>query len=175
MGAYKGITSESDCTIDMLSHEEYFILAGDEARKATCARGKCGAIIVQNGTVIGRGYNAPPLDAQENCKCDTDYRISLKPKSDRTCCMHAEWRAVVDALSNGKDLRGSTLYFIGVDEAGKLQYSNEPYCTVCSRLALDVGIAYFGLWQKEGFRLFPTKEYNDISYDFHKSVIVANS
>lgn len=35
---------------------------------------------------------------------------------------------------------------------------------------LDLGIKYFGLWQERGIKLFDTKEYNKLSYDFHKEV-----
>lgn len=149
-------------------HEEYFGHAGRVAAKALCLRDRCGAIIVLNGKVIGEGYNAPPLDDIANRKCDLELLVSSKPKSDRTCCLHAEWRVIMHALESGKSLSGSTLYFTRIDETGALKRSGDPYCTVCSRLALDVGIAYFALWQKGGVRLFPAGEYNDRSYDFHQ-------
>lgn len=152
----------------MLSHEFYFEEAVKEARKATCLRGKGGAIIVLDGVIVGRGYNSPPLDDPNNAKCHLDYRESRKPKSDRTCCVHAEWRAILEALKNTRDLRGASLYFAGVDETGDMRISGDPYCTVCSRLALDVGIAWFGLVQKDGPKLYPAQEYNDLSYDFHR-------
>lgn len=82
--------------------------------------------------------------------------------------MHAEWRAIMDALQKSGDVEGSALYFIRVDDDGNPKHSGDPYCTVCSRLALDVGISYFGLWQEDGPRMFDTKRYNDLSYDYHK-------
>lgn len=152
------------------THEQYFILAGEEAKKALCLRDHCGAVIISsNGIIIGRGYNAPSSDDVRNRKCDLELRESRKPKSDRTCCIHAEWRAIIGALKTKESLSGSTLYFTRIDEEGKLKRSGDPYCTVCSRLALDVGIEYFALWQKEGIRLYPTDEYNDLSYTFHIS------
>lgn len=152
-----------------MNHEDYFKEAGKEASKALCKRDKCGAIIVINNKIIGRGYNAPPKDMEENCKCDLDLILSKKKKSDRTCCLHAEWRAIIDAIKKTPKLSGSTLYFVRVDESGNLKYSKEPYCTVCSRLVLDVDIKLFGLWTIDGPKLFPTKEYNDMSYSFHGS------
>lgn len=142
-------------------------MAGQNATRALCLRDRCGAVIVQDGKVIGEGYNAPPNDNILDRKCALQLRESPKPKSDRTCCLHAEWRAIIHALTLGAVLQGSTLYFTRIDEDGALKRSGLPYCTVCSRLALDVGIAYFGLWQKEGIKLFNTKEYNDKSYEFH--------
>lgn len=149
-------------------HEDYFKEAGKEAAKALCLRDKCGAVIVLDGVIVGRGYNAPPRDDITKRKCHLDLRYSDKPKSDRTCCMHAEWRAMLDTVAHGK-AKGSTLYFVRVDDTGAVKESNGiPYCTVCSRFALDVGIDYFGLWTKEGVKMFKTDEYNDLSYQFHE-------
>lgn len=149
-------------------NEDYFKEAAVEAKKALCLRDKCGAVIVLDGEIVGRGYNAPPQDDMPQRKCHLELIHSDKPKSDRTCCMHAEWRAILDAVAKGK-AKSSTLYFVRVDEEGKLKNSNGvPYCTVCSRLALDVGVAFFVLWTKEGTRVWDTKEYNDLSYAFHE-------
>ena len=147
--------------------EKYFELARQEAVKAGCLRDKCGAVVVMDCIVVGAGYNGPPSGAEANRKCDLELTSSSKPKADRTCCVHAEWRAIIDAIQNKKDITGSTLYFTRVDNAGVIKKSGQPYCTVCSRLALDTGVRYFALWQEEGIKLFDTKDYNDLSYKFH--------
>jgi len=36
--------------------------ATEVAGGALCFRAKCGTVIVKDGEIIGRGYNAPPLD-----------------------------------------------------------------------------------------------------------------
>lgn len=151
--------------------ERWFREAAREAKQARCTRARCGSVIVtKSGQVIGRGYNAPSGDDTSQARCTLEYpQVSRKPKSDRTCCMHAEWRAILNALRQYPDeLVGSTLYFCRVDEAGVLLFSGEPYCTVCSRLALDVGIVFFGLWHETGIRLYDTREYNALSYAFHQ-------
>ncbi|MDO8676591.1 MAG: hypothetical protein Q7K16_02990 [Candidatus Azambacteria bacterium] len=148
-------------------HENFFEEASKEARKSLCLRDKCGAIIVLNGNIIGKGYNAPPNDDTSRRMCKEDLVATLNPKSDRTCCVHAEWRAIIDAIKNKKDISGSTLYFIRVDSDGNLLKSGKPYCTVCSRLALDTKIKYFALWHDEGIKIYDTKEYDKLSYDFH--------
>lgn len=150
-----------------MNDEAYFVLAAEEAKQALCLRSRCGAVIVSRGQIIGRGYNAPPKNDITQRKCHLDLRESLKPKSDRTCCVHAEWRAIGDALLHSNDLNGSTLYFMRIDEFGNMKKSGEPYCTVCSRLALEYGIIRFGLWQSQGIRLYDTREYNEHSYKFH--------
>jgi deoxycytidylate deaminase len=153
----------------MLTEEAYFLVAADEAKKALCLRDRCGAIVVScDGAVIGRGYNAPPKDNVVERKCSWELQMSPKPKSDRTCCMHAEWRAILDALSHDKQLENSVLYFTRIDDLGNPKSSGNPYCTVCSRLALDVGIGKFGFWHDGGIVLYDTKEYNELSYKFHK-------
>ncbi len=158
------------------SHETYFAAAAKEAENATCLRAKCGAVIVKNDVIIGRGFNSPATaDTDKNHaskaaqKCDCVYTQSPKPKSDRTCCVHAEWRAIIEALKNSSEntLAGGALYFTRVDADGNILKSGEPYCTVCSRLALDTGISQFGLWHESGIRMYDTEEYNELSYQFH--------
>ena len=73
----------------------------------------------------------------------------------------------MDALRRNPDkLPGSALYFIRLDEEGKPKFSGQPYCTICSKLALDQGLAEFILWHESGITAYPTDEYNDLSYDF---------
>lgn len=154
------------------NHEPYFKEAVEMAGRSMCKRGRIGAVVVLGEEVIGRGYNAPPNDSEENRMCHTDYRISdAKPKTDRTCCVHAEWRAIIDAIKNKKDISSSSIYVAGVDTDGTVIKSSKPYCTVCSRLALDTGIKYFVLRHEDGIRAYDTKEYNKLSYDFHKSMV----
>lgn len=150
-----------------MTHEEYFAKAGIVAEQSLCLRDKCGAIVVSNDKIVGKGFSGPAGNNILHRKCNLDLVDSKKIKSDRTCCVHAEWRAILDAIKNTKDISGSTLYFTRVDDKGTIIKSGEPYCTVCSRLALDVGIAYFGLWHDDGITIYDTDEYNELSYQFH--------
>jgi deoxycytidylate deaminase len=143
--------------------------AAEVAKSARCNRAKCGSVIVSNGEIIGRGYNAPPLDQESHRMCEAD-RSAGKEKYDRTCCVHAEWRAIMDALRRNPDrLAGSKLYFMRIDEAGQMKKSGQPYCTVCSRLALDTGVGSFLLWHEEGIGEYPTDEYNRLSYEYREN------
>lgn len=150
-----------------MNHEDYFKKAAEIAEKALCLHDKCGAVVVLDSKIIGEGYNGPACDSISNRKCNIDLINSLKPKSDRTCCVHAEWRAIVDAVRRKGDIRESTLYFTRVDENGNILKSGQPYCTVCSRLALDTGVKYFALWHDAGIKLYDANEYNELSYKFH--------
>lgn len=141
--------------------------AAKTAKKALCLRSKCGSVIVKAGKIIGRGYNAPPLDDLKLRMCLKNYDLPQKFKYDRTCCVHAEQRAIFDALkNNSKQLSGSRLYFIRLDEKENIKKSGKPYCTVCSRAALDSGIKEFVLWHIEGICVYKTDEYNRFSYEY---------
>ena len=153
--------------IDKEKAEEYIYKTVIMARKATCLRSKCGSVVVKNNQIIGSGFNSPPanLENQRRCIClKGDYH---KKVTDKTCCLHAEQRAIIDSLKNNPDkLDGSRIYFIRLDEEGLKKESGEPYCTICSKMALDVGIKEFVLLKKEGICVYDTEEYNDLSYKF---------
>ncbi len=47
---------------------------------------------------IGRGHNSPPDDDETQRTREVgDYNYEVKPKYDKTCCVHAEWNAILDA------------------------------------------------------------------------------
>lgn len=147
-------------------HEQWMDEAAAAARNALCKKARCGAVIVKDDRIIGRGYNAPPLDDEANRMCDAD-RTRGEPKYDKTCCIHAEWRAILDALRNHPDqIEGSTLYFVRIGTDGNPVPAGQPFCTVCSRLTLDAGVAQFALWHADGIRVYAADEYNRRSYAY---------
>lgn len=151
--------------------ERWMEEAATSARMALCRRARCGTVIVQDSEVIGRGYNAPPCDKEEHRVCGEVFPAG-KPKYDKTCCIHAEWRAIMDALTHyGDRVRGADLYFVRVDEGGAIKKSQKPFCTVCSRLALDAGLTTFHLWHEEGVGRYETGEYNRLSYEYEHNVV----
>lgn len=152
-----------------MNHVKYFEAAQEVATQATCTRARCGAVIVnETGNIIGKGYNAPPLEDESQRMCDAEFNIQEKLKSDKTCCVHAEWNAIMEALQDyPAQIAGSTLYFMRVDEEGKFTEAGQPYCTVCSRLALQAGVYTFALWN-QGPELYDTRTYNTLSYQYHQ-------
>ncbi len=148
-------------------HEKYFKEAQKVARLSTCDRAHCGAVIVaKDGQIIGIGYNAPPLGDESQRMCDAKLDTTIRQNHDKTCCVHAEWKAIIDALKDhGQKIAGSTLYFMRIDEHGEFTEAGKPYCTVCSRLALESGIETFGLWNG-GPEMISTQEYNKKSYEY---------
>lgn len=145
--------------------DELFEQLVETAKCATCHRSKCGSLIIAaDGQVISYGYNSMPCDVVEDC-----FKDGLAPtfKSDKTCCIHAEQRAIMNALKSFPDkIEGSTLLFIRLDENNVPKRSGEPYCTICSKLALDAGISRFCLWHKEGWTAYETKHYNELSFKY---------
>jgi deoxycytidylate deaminase len=146
---------------------EYIVKASHLAKNSTCLRAKGGADIVKDNKIIGEGFNSPPgnLESQRRCNCSKD--SYNKKITDKTCCIHAEKRAIFDALRrNPEKLKGSTLYFTRINEKGNLIYSGKPYCTGCSKDALDVGISEFVLFHEEGICVYDIEEYNNLSFQF---------
>ena len=146
---------------------EYIAQAAEIAKKATCERSKCGAVIVQLDEVIGSGFNSPPQDIESQRRCSYSKDSYHKKVTDKTCCVHAEQRAIMNALRKNPDkLSGSRLYFICLADNGKPSRAGKPYCTICSKMALDVGIDEFVLWHKKGVCVYNTDEYNTLSFQF---------
>lgn len=147
--------------------EEWFEKAAEAAKQSKCQRAKCGAVVVKDNSVIGAGSNSPA--GGEPNRCMDEYSIPENNKHDITCCVHAEVRAIHDAmLKNPNELAGSDLYFARVDNNGEIISSGVPYCTICSREALDAGVKTFCLWHKDGIKVYDTQEYNNLSYQFFK-------
>jgi hypothetical protein len=147
--------------------QPWFEAAAEQARLSICPGGYCGSVIVKDGRIIGLGYNGQTDGSSE--RCEIVYDLSVKPKFDKTCCVHAEWRAILDACKRaGDEISGSTLYFMRVDETGDFTDAGVPYCTVCSRLALESGVGWFALWNDNGADIYDTDEYNRKSYEYFK-------
>jgi deoxycytidylate deaminase len=137
------------------------------AQSSSCLRSKCGSIIVRSGEIIGKGFNSPPLNKKPGF-CIKD-QLPKNFKSDKTCCIHAEQRAIMDALKhNPEKISGSRLYFIRLDESRKKAMAGKPYCTICSKMALEVGISEFVLLHREGICVYGTEEYNRLSFEYRE-------
>jgi len=149
-----------------VSQENFDVLVG-VAKQSTCHRSKCGSIILsESGKIIGIGYNSMPCNEEGTCFKDD---LSAGFKSDKTCCVHAEQRAIMDAMKiNPSQIEGSLLLFIRLDENDSPKRSGEPYCTICSKMALDAGVGRFALWHKEGWTAYETNYYNKLSFEYGK-------
>ena len=73
------------------------------AQKATCLRSMCGATIYSGEELIGKGFNTPPGNDESQRRC-LEAKDDLHRKvTDKTCCVHAEEDAMVNALVNHPD------------------------------------------------------------------------
>lgn len=142
------------------------------AAKAECLKARCGALLVREDLIatrrtlqeLGAGFNGPPQRNLALRTCHDSAPSKKKPRADRTCCVHAEMRALLRALHDkGALVIGSTLYFARVGGKGELLPSGKPYCTACSRIALDLGVKDWVLWHRDGARLYPAREYHELS------------
>jgi deoxycytidylate deaminase len=134
------------------------------AQSSGCFRRRCGALIWKYSTV-GVGFNSPPPNGQ--CRCRVEKSVYHEKVVDKTCCTHAEVKAVLDGLRQRPDgLAGSVMYFTSVDGSNQRQFSGEPYCTLCSKLALEVGIAYWVLEHSDGIYQYEAGYYHELSYRF---------
>lgn len=134
--------------------------------QATCQRSQCGAIIVKNQQIIGRGWNSPPGNLERQRRCTRKNELRPGFKSDRTCCIHAEQRAITDALIHfANELPGADMYFyrLGADQNPEI---TRPYCTICSKAILDAGLARIALYRPSGWQWYDAKDYNDISFNY---------
>ncbi len=146
---------------------EYIDKAAEIALKSSCLRSKCGSIIVKNNEIIGTGFNSPPQNKENQRRCSNPKDSYNKKVTDKTCCVHAEQRAIIDALKNNpKKIAGSRIYFIRLNDKGNKTRADRPYCTICSKMALDVGITEFILWHDKGICVYNTDEYNEISFQY---------
>ena len=146
---------------ERISAERFLDEAAAIAARSCCHRAQCGAVVVKDGEIAGRGWNSPPGDTPlESCRKD---RLPLTFKSDRTCCVHAEQRAIHDALANHADPRGATLYFVRVVDGGIVR-DGHLYCTICSKEILDAGLAGFVMWQPQGPAFWDATEMNARSF-----------
>lgn len=137
------------------------------ASNSTCKDARCGTVIVKDSEIIGRGFNSPPGDIDSQRRCSGTKDSYHKRVTDKTCCIHAEQRAIMDALRKNHDrLKGSKLYFIRINAEGKRTFAGKPFCTICSKMALDAGVKEFLLWPENGICSYETEEYNDISFKY---------
>ena len=147
----------------------YFEEALHLAKQATCQRSQCGSVIVKDEVIIGRGYNSPPGDRESQRRCSCSKENLDRKVTDKTCCIHAEQRAIMDALkANSQSIEDARLYFIRINNQGTIMHAGQPYCTLCSKMALDAGLSEFVLWHKEGITVYDTEEYNTLSYKYQE-------
>ena len=115
------------------SWDEYFMQIVDTvASRATCDRGKSGAVIVKDKQILSTGYVGAPRGLPH---CDDVGHLMMKyidedGKESMHCVRttHAEQNAIVQAAKHGIAINGATIYC-----------TMEP-CLTCAKMIINAGI-----------------------------------
>jgi dCMP deaminase len=110
----------------------FFEIMNTVAKRATCGRGRAGAIIVKDNQILTTGYVGSPPGLPH---CDDVGHLMIKTVHpdgiEREHCIrttHAEQNAIAQAAKNGISLHGATIYI-----------RMEP-CFSCAKQIIGVGI-----------------------------------
>lgn len=119
----------------------YLDIAKSVSERSTCLKRHYGAVIVKDDEIIATGYNGAPRGRENCCDIGSCLRIKLGiPSGQRyEICrsVHAEMNAIISA--SRKDMKGSTLYLVGVEPDGSYTKNAEP-CSMCKRNIINAGI-----------------------------------
>jgi dCMP deaminase len=136
-----------------ISWDEYFIACLDAAAlRASCDRGKSGAIIVKDNRILATGYVGAPSGIPscdevghqfiKRCEISTknfekldyvgiDDRLPISESAFSTHCIrtvHAEQNAIINCARNGVSTLGATIY------------CTMTPCTTCAMSIIQAGI-----------------------------------
>ena len=106
----------------------YMNLASDLATRSHCVRAHVGAVLTKDTRIISIGYNGPPAGTHN---CDEEWPEEGCPRDSKGSCslaLHAEENAILFAVKNGTEVKGSTMYV-----------TLSP-CISCARLLYASGI-----------------------------------
>lgn len=132
---------------------------------ARCLKSQRGAIISRYGVdTISEGYNAPPSAGRICQECLREYFKQTPCKTEPCWAIHAEQRAIMNALKRHPDLRGTTMYY-ATTRGGFWVPSREPSCTICSKLVMDHGINFVMKTEKHGIVMYDPEEFNLLSFE----------
>ena len=123
-------------------HNYYLDLAEIVSKRSTCFRRHYGAVIVKEDEVISTGYVGAPR-GRKNC---TDLKKCIRqemgiPRGERyELCrsVHAEANAIISA--SRREMIGSSLYLVGIDQSKNAYVEQSNSCSMCKRLIINSGI-----------------------------------
>jgi dCMP deaminase len=115
------------------SWDRYFLdLMHEVSKRATCDRGRAGALLVQDRRIVSTGYVGSPPGMEHCDEVGHDLRRVLDEHGNESShcvrTIHAEQNAICQAAKHGTKLDGATLYC-----------RMEP-CRACAMMILAVGI-----------------------------------
>lgn len=118
---------------ERLSWDEYFFQICDAvANRATCDRGKSGAVITKNKRIISTGYVGSPMGLAHCDEIGHEFKETIHEDGHITkhCVrtIHAEQNAICQAARFGISIDGGTLY------------CTMTPCYVCAKMIINSGI-----------------------------------
>ena len=116
-----------------LSWDEYFFQICDAvANRATCDRGKSGAVITKNKRIISTGYVGSPIGLPHCDEIGHEFKDTIHEDGHITkhCVRttHAEQNAICQAARFGISIDGGTLY------------CTMTPCYICTKMIINSGI-----------------------------------
>lgn len=146
----------------MKAPPEYAIEAARLAAESPCAKSKRGVVLFDGEDdaerivcIAGKGFNGPP--AGFVCGNNESCRASCAK-----LCLHAEERAIREALVEWGDPAGLQLLHVKV-ENGDIVPGGGPSCWQCSRLVVDVGLRGVWLLEADVSKCLACKRFEDSS------------
>ncbi len=134
--------------------QEYLERAIQIALKSPCEKSKRGVVIVAGNEIISEAFNGPP----QGLICKPDYCKEIC----RDYTVHAEERAIFQALKEGKELSLARMYHVKVKNGVNVP-TGGPSCTKCSKIVLEAKVQEFVLQQEEGLVLYGAREFHELS------------
>lgn len=131
--------------------EDYFKAAQDETLGSNCLRRHIGAVIVNDGIIIGRGTNQVPKTIEscgEKGWCIRNRLNMLRGEGYDACnSIHAEINAIKSAPHNL--LKSSVMYMVGYDAVSGESVENLACCDACKREIAKAGIQIIYIKQSD--------------------------
>lgn len=121
---------------------KYLDKAEEIAGESHCIRRRFGAVIVKNNEIKSTGKSDVPVGLKtchELGYCiRSKYNIPRGTRYELCRSVHAEQNAIINA--SPKDLKGSFLFLVGLENDGSYTSNPEP-CVMCKRLIINAGIS----------------------------------
>lgn len=150
-----------------IDETKYFMdMAAEEAKLSKCQKSKRGAVIVANGRFVSKGFNMPTLE--DVCSVCVRENIHDNSSTDYCPALHAEQMALLNALEDGRRVKGGRMYHIKLKQKDGIWVpvqSENPSCIQCS-MQIKYARLEFVLWQKEGYMLYTPHEFNNESFKY---------
>lgn len=153
--------------LELNSMQPIIDAAISQAKRSVCQNSQRGATAFNQEGILGVGKNGPPVVPQR--RGELPRTISCIPpicwKDCRDYAVHAEERALLDALLNKKELVGASIFHIKVKN-GLVVPSDNLSCLRCSAKVLELGLKEFILFQTQGYLAYEAYEFHCATIDF---------